>query len=153
MIRTEQKKIVQPVPQPSGQDASPWAFGLAIFISAFLLFQVELIVAKFMLPWFGGTAAVWATCLLFFQVALFAGYFYSHKISSALSLSQQGKVHLAFLAIAGLSVLWAWGSSGSPFLPGTQWKPAPGSAPVLGILKLLMITVGLPFLLLSSTGP
>lgn len=153
MIGAEQREIAQPVRPLSSQGAPTWIFGLAIFISAFLLFQVELIIAKFMLPWFGGTAAVWATCLLFFQVILFAGYFYTHKISSSLRLNQQGKIHLVFLAVAGLFILWAWFSWGSPFLPGVDWKPIPGSAPILGIVRLLLIAIGLPFLLLSSTGP
>ncbi|MDQ2824653.1 MAG: hypothetical protein M3R29_04320, partial [Verrucomicrobiota bacterium] len=65
-------------------------FGLTIFISAFLLFQVQLILGKFLLPWFGGTSAVWTTCLLFFQVLLLAGYLYSHKVSTSFDLSRQG---------------------------------------------------------------
>jgi hypothetical protein len=149
----EGKKIAQPSHNRSREGALRSVFGLAVFTSAFLLFQVELILGKFLLPWFGGTAAVWATCLLFFQVVLFAGYFYSHKISSSFCLNQQARVHLAFLAVAGLAILWAWFSRGSPFLPRAQWKPAPDSAPILGILGLLLITIGLPFLLLSSTAP
>ena len=57
------------------------AFGLAVFTSGFLLFQVQLLLGKFLLPWFGGTSGVWATCLLFFQVLLLGGYFYAHQIS------------------------------------------------------------------------
>lgn len=128
-------------------------FGLAIFTSAFLLFQVQLIIGKFLLPWFGGTSAVWTTCLLFFQLLLLAGYLYSHRISTSFDLNRQGRVHLSFLAITASWMLFAWYFWGSPFLPGVQFKPGPGSAPVFGILKLLLLGVGFPFLLLSSTGP
>jgi len=128
-------------------------FGLAIFTSAFLLFQVQLLLGKFLLPWFGGTSAIWATCLLFFQILLLGGYIYAHQIASGFRPSIQGKAHLAFLAITSLWLVVAWYFWSSPVLPNLSWKPAPGAAPILGILELLVISVGLPFLLLSSTGP
>jgi len=129
------------------------AFGLAIFTSAFLLFQVQLLLGKFLLPWFGGTSAVWATCLLFFQLLLLAGYLYAHQISTSCRVRGQGKIHLAFLALSVLWILLAWHFWGSPLLPSASWKPAPEAAPIAGILKLLAVSVGVPFLLLSSTGP
>ena len=137
-------------------DSKFWSrsiFGIAIFTSAFLLFQVQLLLGKFLLPWFGGTSAIWATCLLFFQVLLLGGYVYAHQIASAFRPSLQGKAHLAFLAITSLSLVVVWYFWSSPVLPGPSWKPAPGAAPILGIVELLLISVGLPFLLLSSTGP
>jgi len=137
-------------------DSNFWSrsiFGIAIFTSAFLLFQVQLLLGKFLLPWFGGTSAIWATCLLFFQVLLLGGYIYAHQIASAFRPSLQGKAHLAFLAITSLCLVVVWYFWSSPVLPGPSWKPAPGAAPVLGIVELLFISVGLPFLLLSSTGP
>ena len=130
-----------------------FAFGFAIFTSAFLLFQVQLLLGKFLLPWFGGTSGIWATCLLFFQVLLLAGYYYAHRISSTFRPAGQGQIHLAFLALAGLWILLAWSFWGSPLLPGPSWKPEPGAAPIAGILKLLVVSVGVPFLLLSTTGP
>src|SRR6266566_832634 len=126
-------------------------FGIAIFTSAFLLFQVQLLLGKFLLPWFGGTSAIWATCLLFFQVLLLGGYVYAHQIASAFRPSRQCKAHLAFLAITSFWLVVAWYFWSSPVLPGPSWKP--GAAPILGIVELLFISVGLPFLLLSSTGP
>jgi hypothetical protein len=129
------------------------AFGFAIFISAFLLFQVQLLLGKFLLPWFGGTSGIWATCLLFFQVLLLAGYYYAHRISCSFRPASQGKIHLGFLGFASLWILLAWFFWGSPLLPGPSWKPAPGAAPIAGILKLLVVSVGVPFLLLSTTGP
>jgi hypothetical protein len=129
------------------------AFGLAVFASAFLLFQVQLLLGKFLLPWFGGTSGVWATCLLFFQVLLLGGYFYAHQVSISCRVSNQGKIHLTFLALTGLWIVLASYFWGSPLLPDPSWKPAPGAAPIAGILKLLFVSIGLPFLLLSSTGP
>jgi hypothetical protein len=148
-----ERSDAEPAHKHRADRPSRLVFGLTIFISAFLLFQVQLILGKFLLPWFGGTSAVWTTCLLFFQVLLLAGYLYSHKVSTSFDLSRQGRLHLLFLAITALWILFAWYSWGSPFLPGVQSKPLPGSAPIAGILKLLFLSVGLPFLLLSSTAP
>jgi spermidine synthase len=128
-------------------------FGLAIFISAFLLFQVQLLLGKFLLPWFGGTSAIWTTCLLFFQLLLLAGYVYAHQMASVFRPRVQGKVHLGFLAMGLLWIIIAWYFWKSPLLPDHSWKPAPGAAPILGIVELLVLSVGVPFLLLSTTGP
>lgn len=126
---------------------------VTICLSAFLLFQVQLILGKFLLPWFGGTSAVWATCLVFFQVLLLGGYIYSHKLCSTLKVSRQATVHLLVLGITSLVLAVMWSSWGSPFLPNGIWKPLPGVSPIPGLLKLLLIAIGLPFLLLSTTGP
>src|SRR3974377_2568168 len=74
-------------------------FAFASFLSAFLLFQVQLIVSKYILPWFGGSAAVWTTSMLLFQILLLCGYVYSHLISERLSPRLQGRLHLALLAL------------------------------------------------------
>ena len=118
-------------------------FGSAILLGAFLLFQVEPLIARLILPWFGGSAAVWTTCMLFFQTVLVAGYAYAHWLSRRSPLTQRG-VHLALLV---LSLLWL------PILPSPAWKPAGAEDPLLRILALLAATVGLPFLLLSATSP
>jgi len=91
-----------------------WLYAITVFLSAFLLFQVQPMIAKMILPWFGGTAAVWATCLLFFQAALLAGYGYTHGIVRRLSPRRQWMLHAALLALA-LTVL--------PILPDAKWKP------------------------------
>ena len=150
---TNERSDAKPFQERSDRNLSRLVFGLAIFTSAFLLFQVQLILGKFLLPWFGGTSAVWTTCLLFFQLFLLAGYFYSHKVSASFGLNRQARLHLAFLAVTAFWIFFAWYSWGSPFLPGVQLKPLPGSAPIFGILKLLLLAIGLPFLLLSSTTP
>ncbi len=121
-----------------------WLFAVTTLISAFLLFQVQPLLSKFLLPWFGGTPAVWTTCVLFFQTALFVGYLYAHLSERVLSERMQAAVHIALLA-AALAAL--------PILPHSSWKPTTGEQPVATILAVLTVSVGLPYLLLSSTGP
>ena len=118
-------------------------YAATIFLSAFLLFQVQPIIAKIILPWFGGSSAVWSTCLLFFQLALLVGYLYAHLLYR--KLGRRGAiVHMLILA-ASLAAL--------PILPGTQWKTATSANPSFRILALLAVTIGLPYFLLSSTSP
>src|SRR5713226_5529480 len=128
-------------------------FALTIFLSAFLLFQVQLLLAKFILPWFGGSPAVWTTCNLFFEVFLLGGYAYGHWISTRLTPQAQKRLHhivlLASLAVLGVqAAVWK-----SPLTPDKSWQPASESAPIVHILILLAVCVGLPFLILSSTAP
>ncbi len=115
-----------------------------IFSSAFLLFLVQPIVSKHILPWFGGSAAVWATCLVFFQTLLLLGYAYSDVVSRRLTPKAQVALH-ALLLIAGAASL--------PVLASDAWKPAGDEDPGRYILLLLAATVGLPYLMLSTTGP
>src|SRR4051812_7758484 len=119
-------------------------YSLTIFLSAFLLFEVQPIIAKTILPWFGGTSAVWSTCMLFFQVVLLLGYLYAHLLHRALSPRRQAIAHIVVLA-ASLAAL--------PILPNPAWKTAAIEQPSLRILALLAVTVGLPYFLLSSTSP
>src|SRR5579872_5638890 len=79
-------------------------FGLAIFASAFLLFQVQPLITKIILPWFGGVAAVWTVCLLFFQVALLAGYFYAHILSTRFAPKAQAWIHASIVAASLLTL-------------------------------------------------
>ena len=121
-------------------------YAAAILVGSFLLFQVQPMIARFILPWFGGSPAVWTTCLLFFQVALLAGYAYAHSLADRVELRRQALVHVALLA-ASLAAL--------PIVPSLEWKAAAaaGSHPVLVILSLLAGTIGAPYVLLSSTSP
>ena len=100
-------------------------FACTIFTSAFLLFLVQPIVAKEILPWFGGSAAVWTTCLVFFQVALLAGYTYSDFTTRRLTPRVQATLHIVLL-IASVAVL--------PIIPDASWKPAGSEDPGLRIL-------------------
>jgi hypothetical protein len=119
-------------------------FASAVFLSAFLLFQVQPLLGKCILPWFGGTPAVWTTCMLFFQTVLFLGYAYAHLLCVRLSPRGQLLVHAGLIAAAALTL---------PILPSDDWKPSGGENPVALILLLLAASVGLPFFVLSSTGP
>ncbi len=119
-------------------------YALTIFTSAFLLFLVQPIIAKQILPWFGGSAAVWTTCLVFFQVLLLAGYAYSDWTTRKLTARTQVVLHVVFLA-ASLASL--------PIIADAGWKPAGDEDPTWRILGLLAVTIGLPYFLLSTTGP
>src|SRR4030095_14561251 len=119
-------------------------YALTIFTSAFLLFLVQPIMAKQILPWFGGAASVGTTCLVFFQATLLAGYAYSDLVVHRLRPRVQIGAHLALLAIS-LAVL--------PIVPGIQWKPTGYENPSWLILWLLAVTIGLPYFLLSTTSP
>src|SRR5580700_1711926 len=120
------------------------AYACTIFLSAFLLFAVQPMIGKIILPWFGGSAAVWSTCLLFFQAALLAGYFYADRSTRSLKPKRQATLHIALMALS-LALL--------PILPSPSWKPTQAGDPSLRILLLLSATIGLPYLLLSTTSP
>ena len=119
-------------------------YALTILVSAFLLFQVQPVIAKIILPWFGGSAAVWTTCLLFFQMVLLLGYLYSHAVIRYLRPRVQMVLHIGLL-VASIAVL--------PIYPSTSWKPVGASEPTMQILGLLAVSIGLPYFLLSTTGP
>lgn len=119
-------------------------FAFTIFAGAFLLFAVQPLVGKYILPWFGGGPGVWATCLLFFQTVLLGGYVYAHLSATKLSARRQAVLHLGFLIVALLLL---------PIIPAAHWKPSGMEEPVWRILLLLTVTVGLPYFVLSATGP
>ncbi len=119
-------------------------YAATIFLSAFLLFQVQPLIAKIILPWFGGSAAVWTAALLFFQLVLLAGYAYAHCSIRFLKPRVQMVTHVALL-LASCALL--------PILPSESWKPSEAGDPTLRILALLVVTIGLPYFLLSSTSP
>jgi len=119
-------------------------YALTIFLAAFLLFQVQPLVAKSILPWFGGGPAVWTACMLFFQGALLAGYAYAHVSIRVLRPRMQGAIHLVLLAAA----LWQL-----PAVPPDSWKPSGVELPTWHILYLLTASLALPYLVLSSTTP
>lgn len=119
-------------------------YGLTIFLSAFLLFQVQPLIGKMILPWFGGSASVWTICMLFFQAILLFGYVYSHWIVKALNPYKQSMLHICLLVIS-LSLL--------PITASELWKPTGSENPTLQILGLLFVSIGLPYFVLSTTGP
>lgn len=119
-------------------------FTICLFASAFLLFLVEPMVAKMVLPLVGGTSAVWATSVLFFQTVLLIGYGYSHWLAMRLQWRWQALLH-GLLLLVPLLVLPIH------LIPG--WNPPTTGSPALWLVLLLSVTVGLPFLVLSTTSP
>src|SRR5437868_15050216 len=103
------------------------AYAATIFLSAFLLFQVQPLIGKYILPWFGGSPAVWTTCMLVFQVLLFGGYAYAHATTRWLQPRQQAYLHVALLALAILTL---------PVAPDPSWKPTNSDTPALRIVLL-----------------
>src|SRR5262245_8550428 len=121
-----------------------FAYALTIFTGAFLLFQVQPLVAKYILPWFGGGPGVWTTCMLFFQMLLLGGYAYAHLTTRFLKPRSQVCLHIVLL-VAALALL--------PITPADSWKPVGTENSVWRILALLTASLGLPYFVLSSTGP
>jgi len=119
-------------------------YALTIFASAFLLFLLQPIVAKQILPWFGGSAAVWTTCLVFFQTTLLLGYAYADFSVRRLKPRAQATLHITLLVLS-LALL--------PIIPGAFWKPSGQENPIWLILGLLAVTIGLPYFVLSTTSP
>jgi len=121
-------------------------YAATIFLGAFLLFLVQPIIAKQILPWFGGSASVWATCLVFFQTVLLFGYAYADWSTRSLKPRSQAALHVALL-LASLALL--------PIIPDAHWKPGAeeASGPAVSILALLGATIGLQYFLLSATSP
>jgi len=120
------------------------AFPFAIFTGAFLLFQVQPIIARFILPWFGGSPAVWTTCMLFFQLGLLGGYSYAHFLAKRIQPAKQPLVHIALL-FASLFML--------PVTPDQSVATGGGHVPIVQVLTLLLTSVGIPFVVLSASAP
>ena len=126
-------------------------FSVSIFLSAFLLFQIQPMIGKVILPWFGGTPAVWSTVMLFFQILLTGGYAYAYWLIGR--AKKQTVIHIALIVFAvillvSLSFVWT-----SPITPNPSWKPENVGTPIFDIFKLLIVSVGLPYFILASNGP
>jgi len=141
------------MPATAGSHAGLRLFGLAALLGAFLLFQLELIVAKHILSWFGGSPAVWTTCMLFFQGMLLAGYAFVHWSSTRLSPRAQGRLQLAVIALAFVPFTLAVFAWGSPLTPMGHLRDVLRSHPAFHILLVLALCAGTPFFLLSTTAP
>lgn len=122
----------------------PALYGCVVFLGAFLLFLIQPVFAKLILPWYGGSAAVWTVCLVFFQTVLLGGYVYAHLLTRWLRPRGQAMLHTAFLA-AAVCLL--------PAMPGERWKPVGGDDPAWRILTVLTAVLGLPYFLLAATSP
>ena len=115
-----------------------------IFTSAWLLFQVQPMIARHILPWYGGGAGVWTTCMMFFQVFLLAGYAYAHLLARWLNPARQVVIHLLLLTLSLLLL---------PITLAESLQPDGSGNPVVEILMLLTLTVGFPYLMVSASGP
>jgi hypothetical protein len=113
-------------------------------LAGFLLFQVQLVLGKFILPWFGGSASTWLVCMLFFQVALLVGYAHAYAITLPLTIQRQAQLQIGILVLTLLLL---------PIAPSDNWKPADASDPTWRILGLLTVCVGLPYIALATTTP
>jgi len=136
-----------------GSNSYFYAFGAAICAGAFLLFQVQLILGKYILPWFGGMPSVWTCCMLVFQVLLLLGYLYAHVLSTYVPRKMQNVLHLALLGLSLALLVWLALRWKTPITPGVEWKPSPTDTPTWKIIQLLAASVAFPFFLLSTTGP
>ena len=128
-------------------------FVTSIFLSAFLLFQIQPMIGRFILPWFGGTPAVWSTVMLFFQILLTGGYAYAYGLIERVKNRRQFIVHIfliifAFSILMMLAIVWE-----SPVTPDAVWKPENVRSPVFDIFKLLAVSIGLPYFILAANGP
>jgi MFS family permease len=128
-------------------------FAISIFLSAFLLFQIQPMIGKFILPWFGGTPAVWSTVMLFFQILLTGGYAYAYWLIERVQPRHQFIVHTSLIAFAFLSLIMLSTVWESPVTPDAGWKPQNIRSPVFDIFKLLAISVGLSYFILAANGP
>jgi len=122
----------------------PRLYAFTILLSSFLLFLVQPLLSKAILPWYGGTPAVWTTCLLFFQVMLLCGYGYAHLSVRWLPFRRQAVLHTTILVLACVVL---------PILPAARWQPTGAEDPIGLILLMLIVTVGPPFFALAGTGP
>ncbi|MDI7276146.1 MAG: ferrichrome ABC transporter permease, partial [Anaerolineae bacterium] len=127
-------------------------YALSVLLSAFLLFQVQPMIGKYVLPWFGGTPTVWSAVLLFFQAVLSAGYGYAYWLLRRLRERRQGVVHLGLLGLSIGLLLVAALTWRSPLTPDASWRPQGADLPIWGIFRVLAVSVGIPYFLLSANS-
>jgi hypothetical protein len=149
---SRQTAIAEVIAEPATTRSFSALCYAVVLLSSFLLFEVELIIGKFLLPWFGGVPATWITCLLFFQVVLLLGYTFAHLVNGARP-HVQASVHSILIAISLLLLMVTAIHWRTPITPGAAWKPYIIGHPTWQVLKLLAASVGIPFLVLSATAP
>jgi hypothetical protein len=131
----------------------PGLFAATLFAGAALLFLVQPLAGKLLLPVVGGTPAAWNSCLVFFQALLLAGYLYAHRSVTRLGVRRQAAAHLGVLLLVLVAFAAAVAATGSPVAVFPALVPADQDYPVAGVVALLAVAVGLPFLVLSTTAP
>ena len=128
-------------------------FVFTVSVGAVLLFLVQPMAARALLPWFGGSAAVWTTCQLFFQVLLLGGYAWTHGIVARLAPRRQVLAQLALVLFAGLCLIFTAAWWGGPVIPGAALRPPDSTFPISRLLLTLLLSVGVPYFALATTGP
>ena len=128
----------------TSKNTTALVFAATMTLAGFLLFQVQLVLGKFILPWFGGSASTWLVCMLFFQVALLVGYAHAYAITLPLTIHRQAQLQIGILVLTLLLL---------PIAPSDSWKPTDASDPTWRILGLLTVCVGLPYIALATTTP
>lgn len=136
--------LMSEIAAPAGRRAAPWLFALTVFTSAALVFMIEPMMARLVLPVLGGSSAVWNTSLAFFQGALLVGYLYAHALQRLTAPRTQVLVHGLVLALAALAL--------PPRVSDLLGDPDP-ARPALWLLGTLSVSVGAPFAALSATAP
>src|SRR5262245_6963316 len=122
----------------------PVLFALTLFMSAALMFLIEPMIAKMILPRFGGTPAVWITCMVFFQAALLVGYGYAHLVTKWLGLRRQAGLHIVWILLAAVSL---------PIGVAATWSPQGEEDPTWKLLGVLVLSIGLPFFVVATSAP
>jgi hypothetical protein len=135
---------VRAVPHILTERTLPAVYAAAILVAAFLLFMLEPMFAKMALPFFGGSAAVWNTAVMFYQLALLTGYVYAHYVTSRLPSGFQVGLHLSLVLLVFLAL---------PIIASPAWAPPDNRNPALWLLLLMLLRIGLPFVMLSATSP
>lgn len=126
-------------------------FAITIFLGAFLLFQVQPIIGKYFLPWFGGVSSVWTIALVFFQIFLLLGYLYAFLITR-LNLKIQAFIHILLLIFSSIILFSLFSKWSSPIMPGLDWKLKTATVPNIQVFLLLAVSIGFPFFVLSTTS-
>ena len=141
---TAVQPAVAPGVRPAPRAATVPLFAAALFLSALLLFAVQPMFTKMVLPVLGGSPAVWSIALVFFQALLLAGYCYAHLLARYASTGAALALHLALMLGAGLSL---------PIAIPAGWTSAPADGEAFWLLGLFAVSVGLPFFALAANGP
>ncbi len=119
-------------------------FAATLFISAALMFVLQPMFGKLLLPWLGGSPAVWNTCMVFYQTILFLGYLYAHLLSTRLSKQRQVLIHSGLILLTFIAL---------PLSLPAEMSPPTDSNPTFWLLKILFLAIGLPFFIVSTTSP
>ena len=127
-------------------------FALTLLTSATLMFWIEPMFAKMVLPLLGGTPMVWNTCMVFYQAVLLGGYVYAHVATKFWGTRRQAKIHLLALGIPAVAVVVATALFVLPIRAGSSWTPPIDSNPIPWLLGFMLVSVGFPLFVVSASA-